>query len=73
MLMGMDMYVLQEMESNGMLVDVDLCGQKSKEIEAEIESVTAKVANLYPGIPINFNSPDQLSAFLYGGSITETH
>jgi len=29
------------------------------------------LGRVYPNIPINFNSPDQLSAFLYGGTITE--
>lgn len=70
-LMGQDMYGLQEMEENGMLVDIGKCSQKSEELETEIKTITTKLGRIYPDIPINFNSPEQLSAFLYGGTITQ--
>lgn len=70
-LMGQDLLILQEMEHNGITFDEELCKKKSIELDNEISEITAKLANIYPHIPINFASGDQLSAFLYGGTIVE--
>lgn len=70
-LMSQDLLVLQEMEWNGLLLDEDLCEQKAKELDNKISEITSDLSATYPGIPINFGSPIQLSAFLYGGTITE--
>jgi len=70
-LMSQDLLVLQEMESNGLVYDEALCKQKEQELSDEISKITAKLAATYPDIPINFNSTDDLSAFLYGGIIEE--
>lgn len=67
-----DMLVLQEMEWNGLVFDEELCYKKSQELQTHINSITSRLAAIYPSIPINFNSNDQLSAFLYGGTIVET-
>lgn len=67
-----DMVVLQEMEWNGLKYNKKECIEKSKELTKTIEQLSMRLAALYPGIPINFNSPNQLSAFLYGGVIKET-
>jgi DNA polymerase I-like protein with 3'-5' exonuclease and polymerase domains len=64
-----DLLVLLEMEANGQIYDEQLCNQRSKEIETELEEIRVSLASLYPDIPINFGSGDQLSAWLYGGSI----
>ena len=66
------MLVLQEMEWNGLVFDEELCYKKSQELQTHINSITSRLAAIYPSIPINFNSNDQLSAFLYGGTIVET-
>lgn len=66
-----DLLVLQEMEWNGIHYDEDLCHSKSKQIQEQIDQLTNKLSGLYPDITINFNSNDQLSAFLYGGTIKE--
>ena len=67
-----DMLVLQEMEWNGLYYDEELCHKKSQELQLTIRGITDKLAGIYPSIPINFNSNDQLSSFLYGGTVTET-
>jgi hypothetical protein len=41
------------------------------ECEGKMQEHIAALASVYPGIPINFNSGPQLSAFLYGGTIIE--
>jgi len=71
-LMSQDMLVLQEMEQNGITYDTELCDKRSKELDAETEKLKQTLSNFYPNIPINFNSGDHLSAFLYGGKIVET-
>lgn len=64
-----DLLVLQEMEWNGQVYDEDLCNQKAEVIQKEIDEITIKLASVYPDVPINFNSPEQISAFLYGGKV----
>lgn len=64
-----DLLVLLEMEANGQVYDRQLCDKRSQEIEVEITAIKESLSNLYPDIPINFGSGDQLSVFLYGGSI----
>jgi len=66
-----DLMTLQEMEFNGLPVDLERCQHKSTEILKEIAIVTNELASKYPHVPINFNSTDNLSAFLYGGTIEE--
>lgn len=68
---GMDMHTLQEMEWNGLFYDEALCEQRNAELEEEKQKVLTLLNSIYPGIPINFNSPKQLSAFLFGGEIKE--
>lgn len=70
-LIGLDTLVLSEMECNGLVYDEDLCNEQAVKIGEEIEKITKELSRLYPGIPINFNSPMQLSAVLYGGTIVE--
>lgn len=71
-LMSQDLLILQEMEWNGITFDEELCEIESKKIDNEISQIASKLAEVYPSIPINFGSPDQLSSFLYGGKIIES-
>jgi len=71
-LMSQDMLILQEMEKNGINYDEQLCVNKSEELDNEISKIKEKLSQIYPHIPINFASGDQLSSFLYGGTIVET-
>lgn len=70
-MMCMDLIILAEMEWNGIIYDEGLCEKRSEEITAEIQSITDELSKLYPNVPINFGSGDQLSAFLYGGIVKE--
>lgn len=68
-LMCQDLLVLEEMEWNGLLFNEELCNQRAEELDTKIKAINQELSKVYPDIPINFGSPDQLSAFLYGGSI----
>jgi DNA polymerase-1 len=68
----MDLVVLREMESNGLLFDEELCHKRSMEVDDQIRKIKEKLAKFYPDVPINFGSNDHLSAFLYGGVVKET-
>lgn len=66
-----DLHNTIEMERTGTLLDVEgisKCLEKSEERVAEL---TDKLTTRFGGIAVNLNSPDQLSACLYGGTITE--
>lgn len=68
---GDDLHMLQEMEWNGLIYDETLCQQRAHETAEQISKLRSELAAIYPEVPINFNSGDHLSAFLYGGTITE--
>lgn len=70
-LMSQDMLVLQEMEQNGITFDEEMCAVKSAQLDDEISEIKTKLSKVYPLVPINFNSGDQLSAFLFGGKVVE--
>lgn len=65
-----DQLVLQEMEYNGLVFDVETAKKEAATARSELEEITKRLGSKYPNTPINFNSGDQLSAFLYGGPIT---
>ena len=67
-----DIKVLQTMEENGLVYNERLCRERSDELAAAIEKHRSTLNAFYPEIPINWASPDQLSAFLYGGTIQQT-
>lgn len=66
-----DLLVLQEMEHNGLKYNNKKCEEKSDELQKKINLLNEQLSSVYPGVPINFSSNDQLSAFLYGGTVTE--
>lgn len=66
-----DLLVLEEMEWNGMRYDAALCAERSRAIEAKLVTIKQQLENVYPDLPINFGSGDQLSAFLYGGVVKQ--
>lgn len=67
-----DLKVLQEMEYNGMLYDTDKSLELSKECEARIKSIYDSLNDAAGVAGINWNSGDQVSSVLYGGSISFT-
>lgn len=67
----MDTHILAEMEWNGLTYNVALCNERAEEIDNQVQKITAELGSVYPNVPINFNSGDHLSAFLYGGVVKE--
>lgn len=65
-----DLLVLQEMEWQGMVYDEDKCVELEGKLSDQVSEIKAKLTNIYPDVPINFGSGPQLSAFLYGGTIS---
>ena len=63
-----DLLVLQEMEWNGLIYDEESSLEKSKEIESEIKTIEYKLDVLLDYPEINYNSNDDLSLILYGGT-----
>ena len=66
-----DLLVLEEMEWNGLLYNEELCVERSKDIEKRLEELYSEFTKFHDGVPLNLNSGDQLSAFLYGGVVQE--
>lgn len=66
-----DLLVLEEMEWNGLVFDEQKCLDTADVLDKEIEQIKEGLSKVYPDVPINFNSGDQLSAFLFGGVIKE--
>lgn len=65
-----DLLVLQEMEYNGMLFDVEQASSLAIEEEEKITKIEQELLVGYENIPINFQSRDHLSSYLYGGNIS---
>lgn len=70
-LMSQDLSILRDMEWNGIVFDEQLCHVRAQELDDKISEINKKLAEVYPNVPINFNSNDHLSAFLYGGVVKE--
>lgn len=71
-LLNQDLLVLAEMEWNGLVFNKELCEKRSKECGDKITDINQKLSQVYPDVPLNFGSVDQLSSFLYGGVVKET-
>ena len=68
-----DLLVLQEMEMNGILYDVNSSVAMSQDLQKQIDKLEGQLREFTNNIPINFDSRDHMSIFLYGGTIkTET-
>lgn len=72
LVMGLDLLVLQEMEWNGVKYDVEQSKRKAEETASELEKITAELRGFSPYDNLNFDSPHQLSCFLYGGAFEVT-
>ena len=64
-----DLRILEGMEREGLVYDPDICEQEAQRIESAIQELQQNLESIYPDVPINFGSPIQLSAFLFGGTI----
>lgn len=64
-----DLLVLQEMEYNGMLFDSEQASRLALLEEKKIMDLERQLQEGYEDIPINWQSRDHLSCYLYGGTI----
>jgi DNA polymerase I-like protein with 3'-5' exonuclease and polymerase domains len=70
LLSGLDLLVLTEMECNGIKYDSDASIAKAEELKTKLKEIEDEL-NGYSPKPINWDSGDQLSCFLYGGEYSE--
>ncbi len=66
-----DLLVLEEMEYNGIHFDTATASELGRQESNTIKEIELKLMEGYDNIPLNFQSHDHLSAYLYGGNIVE--
>jgi DNA polymerase I-like protein with 3'-5' exonuclease and polymerase domains len=66
---GADLLVLQEMEQNGLKYDIERSKAEAERLRAELTETDNFLLDLADRFPINLDSGDHLSAFLYGGEV----
>jgi DNA polymerase-1 len=66
-----DLLVLQEMEWNGIKLDVEACKEESSKVGEEIANLSKDLEEAFGVDWINWDSPKQLSAVLYGGEVVK--
>lgn len=64
-----DLLVLEEMEWNGIKYNFEEAKRKSQLCKLKLREIISKLQKGYEEIPIDWNSRDHLSCFLYGGTI----
>ena len=70
-----DLVVLQEMEWNGLNMNLNRAREKAEELKPKLEELNKNLEEIV-GLPsgvFNSNSPHHVSAFLYGGVITNEY
>jgi DNA polymerase I-like protein with 3'-5' exonuclease and polymerase domains len=67
-----DLLVLEEMEWNGLLLDIEGCSTAADEVTEQVKEIDKQLHEFFKVDWVNFESPQQLSALLFGGSITKT-
>jgi DNA polymerase I-like protein with 3'-5' exonuclease and polymerase domains len=70
MVMGLDLLVLQEMEWNGVKLNVEECKRKAEQTKVEIEKLSEELRQYLPTPLFNLGSGHHLSCWLYGGAFT---
>ena len=65
-----DLLVLEEMEYNGLLYNEDKCTKLAEADQLLLDNYDEDLRSMFPIDGINFDSGDQLSCMLYGGTIT---
>jgi DNA polymerase I-like protein with 3'-5' exonuclease and polymerase domains len=66
-----DLLVLEEMEWNGLKYESEKSLLLGDDLQRSTQDLDERLRSLFPGIPINWNSGDHLSAVLFGGRIVE--
>lgn len=64
-----DQVCLREMERNGILYDTKHSLGLGEDAKGKIENIELELRKGYEGVPLNFDSVDHMSAYLYGGTI----
>lgn len=64
-----DLLILLQMEQNGLVFSEKIAEEKGVELEAQLKQLQENLGGIYPDVPVNFGSPDQLSTFLFGGTL----
>lgn len=64
-----DLLVLADMEWNGLMLDIRTARQRAEDLNDEILEIEQLLSQHVSGIPVNWDSTDHLSCFLYGGII----
>jgi DNA polymerase-1 len=64
-----DLLVLEEIEWNGIYYDKQGSLEAAEKLNKQIETIDKTLTQLFSGIPINWNSRDDISCVLYGGDI----
>lgn len=59
------------MEWNGLNFNVEEAKKTAEKLRTTIGQCEEQLRNVAPSVPINFDSPEHISAFLYGGTISE--
>ena len=67
----MDLLVLSEMEWNGLTFDEKESLKRAEQLKRDITEIEERLQLAAPGVPINWDSPEHISALLYGGTIRE--
>lgn len=66
-----DLVVLESMESTGLLFNENQAKASAVQLRLSIDNIDRQIKDLCPGVPINLDSPEHISALLYGGIIRE--
>lgn len=69
---NLDLVVLQDIEKNGLLINLEKSIKKGNELVHEMNSIDEWIVSLAGYDWFNPNSGDHLSAFLFGGTIKRT-
>lgn len=66
-----DLLVLEEMEWNGLVYDVDKSKKRCEEVDLRIAGIVGDLNSHMGDVPVNWNSPEHVSAVLYGGTVKQ--
>jgi DNA polymerase I-like protein with 3'-5' exonuclease and polymerase domains len=64
-----DLLVLADMEYNGLKFNTEVAAKDAQDVKGKLEAIDKELRNHCPNTPVNFDSGDDLSAYLYGGNI----
>jgi DNA polymerase I-like protein with 3'-5' exonuclease and polymerase domains len=64
-----DLLVLQEMEWNGFKYDLEKSKRLGDELLERAKGIDRALRDYFPSVPVNWSSPEHISACLYGGVI----